>query len=203
MKNTSLLCLSSPADDANYYSTLMGLKRENGEPFFIVVDCFQICGPCQKLDRAKQILCSHVKSTTPWLSSRKIRDLKALYKSSPEDAIREFGGIVMSDHLPALCKEEVVRAFAQERITTLAPPKYIFTSCDPTGGGPSQLAMCSGYYTALGDFVVSLYFFYFVKYICSAHKTVARTTSIMVPVLNGSTSTALHNSPKLLVNCSK
>lgn len=102
MKNTSLLCLSSPADDANYYSSLMGLKKENGSDFFNVVNCFQICGPCQKLPREKQIFCQHVKSTTPWLSSRKIRDLKALYKSSPEDAIREFGGVVMSNHLPAL-----------------------------------------------------------------------------------------------------
>lgn len=58
-------------------------------------------------------------------------------------------------------KEEVALAFAQERVTTTAPPKYIFTSCDPTGGGPSQLAICSGYYTSFGDFVVSC--FYFVR----------------------------------------
>jgi hypothetical protein len=156
----------------------MGLKKENGSDFFNVVNCFQICGPCQKLPREKQIFCQHVKSTTPWLSSRKIRDLKALYKSSPEDAIREFGGVVMSNHLPALelssfscwrgspflketmsSKAEIARAFSQERVITQAPPKYIFTSCDPTGGGPSQLAICSGYYTTFGDFVVSCFLF--------------------------------------------
>lgn len=157
MKNTALLCLSSPADDSNYYSSLLGLKKDNGDTFFNVVNCFQICEPCQKLDREKQILCTHVKNTAPWLSSSKIRDLKALYKTNPEDAIREFGGMVMSDHLPALRKEEVEKAFAQERVVTLAPPKYIFTSCDPCGGGPSQLALCSGYYTAFGDFVVSAF----------------------------------------------
>ena len=155
MKNTALLCLSSPADDSNYYSTLLGLKRPNGDDFFNVVNCFQICKACQKLEREKQILCTHVKSTTPWLSSPKIKDLKILYKTNPEDAIREFGGMVMSDHLPALCKDEIARAFAQERVTTMSPPKYIFTSCDPTGGGPSQLAICSGYYTMFNDFVVS------------------------------------------------
>lgn len=44
-----------------------------------------------KLDRVKALACSHIKSTAHWLSSKKIKELKQLYKASPEDAIREFG----------------------------------------------------------------------------------------------------------------
>jgi hypothetical protein len=193
MKNTALLCLSSPADDSNYYSSLMGLKKANGDDFFNVVNCFQICEPCRKLPREKQIYCTHVKSTTPWLSQRKINDLKALYKNSPEDAIREFGGLVMSDHLPALRKEEVELAFSQDRVTTMSPPKYIFTSCDPTGGGPSQLALCSGYYNVFGDFIVK---FYLLMYSCSAHSTSDRTYSIMFPAPNEAVSAFSYNSAR-------
>lgn len=107
MKNTSLLMLSSPEGDSNYYSTLMNLMDEDHnppQPFFNVINCFQICKKCLKLERVKQINCTHVKSTAHWLSSRKIKKLKQLYKASPEDAIREFGGVVVSDYLPALPK---------------------------------------------------------------------------------------------------
>jgi len=155
MKNTSLLCLSSPEGDANYYSALMNMKKDNGDDFFQVINCFQICKSCLKLDRAKQILCSHVKSTAHWLSSGKIKELKQLYKASPEDAIREFGGVVVSDYKPALRKEEVERCFSAATVATTHAPPYIFTTCDPNGGGPSQMSIASGYFTPLGHVVVS------------------------------------------------
>lgn len=174
MKNTSLLCLSSPEGDSNYYSGLMNLKKENGDSFFngenlkvllfsaylptktiLVINCFQICAKCLKLERIKQINCTHIKSTAHWLSSKKIKELKQLYKASPEDAIREFGGIVVSDYKPALRKEEVERCFAAEPFVTICAPTYIFTTCDPNGGGPSHMSIASGYFSKLGDIVVS------------------------------------------------
>ncbi len=155
MKNTCLLCLSSPEGDSNYYSALLNLKREgSNESFFNVIECFQICKACQQLDRVTQIKCTHVKSTAHWLSSRKIQELKTLYKASPEDAIREFGGIVVSDYLPALPKEGIHKTFALPRYIPLAPPPYVFTTCDPSGGGPSMLSIASAYFNPAGDIVV-------------------------------------------------
>jgi hypothetical protein len=170
MKNTSLLCLSSPEGDSNYYSALMNLKRDDGsgESFFNVIECFQICKNCRKLERVKQIQCTHVKSTAHWLSSRKIKELKTLYKASPEDAIREFGGIVVSDYLPALRKEDIEKTFGYGLTeTTLASPKYIFTCCDPTGGGPSMLSIATGYYNNQGDVVVgALLSLFVIRHVC-------------------------------------
>jgi len=157
MMNTSLLCLSSPEGDSNYYSGLMNLKKTNGEPFFNVINCFQICEKCLKLERTEQIKCTHVKSTAHWLSSKKIKELKQLYKASPEDAIREFGGMVVSDYKPALRKEEVQRCFANDRVPTTHRPAYVFTACDPNGGGPSQMSIVSAYFDSLGRLVVSNY----------------------------------------------
>ena len=160
MKNTSLLCLSSPEGDSNYYSALMNLKRDDNpnESFFRVLQCQQICKPCQKLDRVLQIQCNHVRNNAHWLSSRKIRELKTLYKASPEDAIREFGGIVISDNLPAFRKEEIARIFGLPAHEPQEAPPFIFVCCDPSGGGPSLLSIVSGYYTGVDTVVVSAHF---------------------------------------------
>ncbi len=154
MARTSLLCLSSPEGDSNYFSELMNLKKDNGESFFHVINCFQICKSCRKLDRVKQIKCTHVKSTAHWLSKKKIGELKQLYKASPEDAIREFGGIVVSDYKPALRKEEVEACFAAPRVQTDTAPSMIFTCADPSGAGPSHMAIASGYFNGRGELVV-------------------------------------------------
>ena len=89
MSPTSLMCLSSPEGDDNYFSGLMNLKRKDGTDFFVTLNCFRICKRCQKLDRVKAIQCSHVPNTPHWLSGRKIKDLKLLFTTRPEDAMRE------------------------------------------------------------------------------------------------------------------
>lgn len=154
LKNTALLCLSSPEGDESYYSGLLNLKRPSGESFFNVIECIRICERCRKLERAKAILCKHVPNKAPWLSGPKMDDLKLLYKTRPEDAMREFGGMVVSNHLPALPKEQIATMFSLPRTETLAPPPFIFTTCDPSGAGPSMLSFCSGYYDRLGNVVV-------------------------------------------------
>lgn len=154
MTKTSLICLSSPEGDSNYFSGLMNLKRDNGDSFFNVINCFQICARCMKLDRVKAIQCKHIKSTAHWLSSAKTRELKLLYKASPEDAMREFGGIVVSDGKPALPKVEIEKCFASERIMTETAPPFIFTAVDPSGGGPSHMSICSAYFSRGGELII-------------------------------------------------
>lgn len=148
------MCLSSPEGDANYFSGLMKLKRSDGSDFFIIIDCFRICKRCQKLERIKQIECNHVPTNNHWLSEGKIRELKTLFKASPEDAIREFGGMVVSDYKPALCKDEIARCFSAQRVATILAPPYVFTACDPSGGGPSHMSIVSGYFDMAGRLVI-------------------------------------------------
>jgi len=107
-----------------------------------------------KLDRVKAILCKHVKSTAHWLSPAKTKELKLLYKASPEDAMREFGGMVVSDGKPALPKAEIEKCFAAALIITETEPPYIFTACDPNGGGPSHMSICSAYFARGGEMVI-------------------------------------------------
>ena len=159
MKNTSLMCLSSPEGDENYYSQLLNMQdpMTNG-PFFRVVECFMICKDCRSLSREEAIKCDHVPQNAHWLSKKKSMRLKMLYKSSPALAMREFGGMVVSDYLPAFKKEEIAWLFnPSKRHITTHSPKYIFTSADPNGGGPSHMAICSAYFHN-GSLVVSLFF---------------------------------------------
>jgi len=163
MKNTSLMCLSSPEGDENYYSQLLNMRDPltNG-PFFRVVECFMICKDCRQLPREEAIKCDHVPQNAHWLSKKKSMRLKMLYKSSPALAMREFGGMIVSDYLPAFKKEEIAHLFDPlRRHVTAHAPKYIFTSADPNGGGPSHMAICSAYYYS-GSLVVSWFLYFFI-----------------------------------------
>lgn len=155
MRNTALLALSSPEGSSNYFSKLINLKDHEGNPFFRVCDCFMICEECRKLDREKQILCNHVKQTAHWLSSDKANRLKMLYAADPATAIKEFGGIIEDDFVPCFPAAEIERFFDRKPYVMQSAPRYIFVTCDPSGGGMSQLAICSGYYDDTLNFVVS------------------------------------------------
>jgi hypothetical protein len=162
MQNTALCALSSPEGQENYFSRLMELKDpDTDQLFFNVVNCFQICSKCMKLeDDAARLACRHVKQSAFWLDSRKTQRIKLLYKTNPGLALRELGGLVVSDYLPAFRKEEIAWAFEEnERVTLIAAPKTIFIACDPTGGGPSEMAICSAYFAPSGEFVVRIFFF--------------------------------------------
>jgi hypothetical protein len=130
------------------------------------------------------------------LSSKKIKELKQLYKASPEDAIREFGGVVVSDYKPALRKEEVERLFSKEPFVTTHAPPYVFVCCDPNGGGPSHMSIASGYFSKMGDIVVSFSsFFYVVTYATFAKYTMLRITCALSSILY------LHNSVLSTMPC--
>ena len=130
------------------------------EPFFRVKDCFMICESCRKLEREEQIKCNHVKQTAHWLSKRKGSRLMALYKTDPGTAIREFGGIIEDDFTPCFRKEDIARVFALPSYGRNYSPHQIYVAVDPNGGGPSQLAIVTGYYDGDTNFVVSFFFIF-------------------------------------------
>jgi hypothetical protein len=160
MKNTALLALSSPESSENYYSQLLTMKdKTTGLPFFRIVDCFMICEECRKLEKDEQIKCNHIKQTAHWLSGRKTDRLVSLYAADPSTAIRELKGIVDDDFTPCFRKEDIERMFAAPPVMIVFSPKYVYVSVDPNGGGPSLMAIVSGYYDTDANFIVSLSLF--------------------------------------------
>lgn len=175
MKNTSLLALSSPEGNENYYSQLLNLKDRHGDPWFKIVNAVMVCAECQKGDRAKQLACNHVRHTAHWLSKRKFARLKDLYAHAEGTALREFGGMVVSDYIPCFNTSDIEMAFTANRVQTQTAPGVIYTAADPNGGGPrfcccflfivlyhvvltrlnSHMAIASGFFDKAMNFVVS------------------------------------------------
>jgi len=154
MKDTCYFALSSPQGNDNYFSTLLRLKVD-GKSFFRICQCAMICEDCRKLPMDEQIFCGHVTDQPHWLSSKKGARLKQLYKADPATAIKEFGGIVEDKFIPCFPKASLHSLFTQPTFQTTSAPEYIFTCVDPSGGGVSQLAICSGYYDTYKNYVVS------------------------------------------------
>ena len=154
MKNTSLFALSSPEGSQNFFSKLINLKV-NGEPFFRICDCQMICEDCRKLEQEKQILCNHVKQTAKWLSSKKGQRLKLLYGADSATVAKEMMGLIADDYLPCFPVELINEMFEAPPKMTTSTPEYVFITVDPSGGGVSQLGICSGYYDDDLNFVVS------------------------------------------------
>jgi len=154
MKNTALFALSSPEGSQNFFSKMINLKVD-GEPFFRVCDCQLICEDCRKLEPEKQVLCTHVKQTASWLSGKKGQRLKVLYSADPATLAKEMMGIIADDYLPCFPHDLIKQCFSLPPYVTKTAPKYVFITVDPSGGGVSQLGICSGYYTDELEFVVS------------------------------------------------
>lgn len=154
LKNTSLLALSSPEGNENYYSQLLNLKDEHGNPWFKVVNKKMVCAECQKGDRAKQLSCSHVPKTEEWLSNRKFERLKALYANAKGTAIQELLGMAVSEFVPCFNTDDIDACFTAPRVLTKTSPGWILIGLDPTGQGPSKLGIAAAYVTTHGHIVV-------------------------------------------------
>ena len=64
VKNTALVAISTPLDSSNFYSTLVGMKDDEGRPVFDVLQAQAACAVCveQLEDPSK---CPHVQLERP------------------------------------------------------------------------------------------------------------------------------------------
>lgn len=158
MKQTALLALSSPEGSQNYFSKLIKLvDPATGLNFFRVCNCFLICEECRKLELEEQVKCNHVKQTATWLSQPRTNRNKLLYATDPATLAKELAGVITDDFVPCFGRKYLEKMFQRAPYITKSSPEYIIVTVDPSGGGMSQLAICSGYYDAELSFVVSLF----------------------------------------------
>lgn len=154
MADTALFGLSSPEGSQNFFSKLINLKAGD-QPFFRVCDCQLICEDCRKLKPDEQVLCNHVKQQAKWLSSKKGERMKLLYGADSTTIAKEMMGVIADDFVPCFPQDLIQDMFALPSVVTTSSPKYVFVTIDPSGGGVSQLGICSGYYNDELEYVVS------------------------------------------------
>jgi len=160
MKDTALLCLSSPGDESNHYSRMVqAVDSATQKPVFKYIQAKQICDECLKLPNEEAVKCEHIKNTSPWINHRRSKKFQALY-DDPVLAMAEYGGVIRSSNMSAFRKSEILTLFDENqtpRVRTTATPSMIFITADNNGGGSSHMALCSGYYAVDGTFVVSFF----------------------------------------------
>lgn len=160
---TSVIAISTPSTQDNYYSKLMSLKTKRGDPVFTVFTAKRMCAICVAEGRDT---CPHIEvEKAPWKSGGKRDIVEALYGANTTLAKRELQGDVTDDLHAAYASRMVQATFDAPRITLKdtmggkTSPNVIYIAIDPSGGGASKFSMVSlSLYqlgTRLGDIIQS------------------------------------------------
>lgn len=155
IRNTSLLALSSPSGNENYYSKLLNLKDQDGHDFFKIINKQMTCKECMKGSRLQQLSCTHMQTTEFWIEDEKYERTKLLYKDAPGLGLQELAGMITSSYTPCFNEDDIAACFAIPRVVTKSPPGIILMTADPNQGGPSHLAITSVYFDVTWNMVVS------------------------------------------------
>ena len=155
LDKTALICISTILDSFNFYSKLLELKDENGDPFFVTHTFVMACDQCQADGTPEK--CTHMfHSLPPWQSERKHLKIRAMMADQPELLARETMGLQSDTYQRAFATADL-RAF---RARPLRPPpslavQAVVVAIDPSGGGAkSHVAVVSCYWAA-GHVVVA------------------------------------------------
>lgn len=144
---TALICISTILDSFNFYSKLMELKDENGEPFFVTHTFVMACPACQ--DAGIPETCTHMfHELPPWQSARKHKKIRAMMSDQKELLQRETMGI-QSDAFGQAFKNKSLRALRERELFSGGggAPRHLFMSIDPSGGGASHFALVTCFYS--------------------------------------------------------
>ena len=144
---TSVIAISTPSTQDNYYSKLMSLKTKRGDPVFSVFTAKRMCAICAAEGRDS---CPHIEAEkAPWKSGGKREIVEALYGANTTLAKRELQGDVTDDLHAAYASRMVQATFDAPRVRLedamggKASPNVIYVAIDPSGGGASKFSMVS------------------------------------------------------------
>lgn len=138
---TALIGISTPMDDMNFYSEMFGLKDERGELFFNTIKIGLVCENCQKSDNPTA--CTHMASwIPPWKSVSKLDMVKALYGSKKDLLARESMGQITQAQ-SSVFKMAWINKFVKSNSDITEEVNVVFTSCDPSGSGSSEMSIIS------------------------------------------------------------
>jgi hypothetical protein len=134
VNNTSLIAISTPDDEFNYFSKLLELKRDDKDtPLFLTLQVRQTCDACHK-ERKR---CRHNEELLPpWRSAQGQKLAETIMRSNPDLYAREMLGVVRSNDTLFVFEPKLVDEFnisAPYRFTL--PPSVVWVAIDPSGGG--------------------------------------------------------------------
>lgn len=142
MASTSMIAISTIRGSDNFYSKMLQCVHPVTKlPLFETHWFTLICDACKASDEPWK--CVHRLNEIPrWQSSDKHEMLKTLLGDHTDLLQRESMGLCVDDIHRAFTSKSLDAFDARPR-TLVCPATVIFTSIDPSGGGPSHYAVVS------------------------------------------------------------
>ena len=134
-----MIAISSPADEFNYYSMLLELRRPDGSFLFKQFRIGLACEPC--MNSGKAALCTHMSHIMPhWLSVERSELARCLYGDNTAGYEKEGLGIISSSNVYVFNRRliEALRIRKRIRITDPLSVREIHIGIDPHGGGEAS-----------------------------------------------------------------
>lgn len=156
-RNSVLIMISSPGESSNFYHTLEGVVDEKtGQKIFLTVKPLA-CKRCQGTD--DELYCTHNDvNAGVWEDPRRREILMNLYATQNALGLRELRGVEIDSDDNVFMKKYIdalkTKSYYETGYNFKA--KTIYCGCDPGGGGASETAIVSFFYTDEGLPVVSL-----------------------------------------------
>jgi len=141
VSNTSLLAISTPLDENNFFSQLLLSKKPNGAPLFKVLQIELVCATCRE---AKATECPHNANLLPsWKSAARGELVKSLMENNKDMWLREQAGVITSRDTAAFDRAAIERCFANRFPLSrlIIQDNRVYITVDPSGGGFSQTAV--------------------------------------------------------------
>lgn len=120
-------------DSSNFYSTLVQMKDDRGNPIFEVLEARAACAVCiEKLEDPSK--CPHTALERPaWKSKEKQQVVKALYSGNKQMMLRESLGVVTEQDSGVFLRKMVSRLFERPRLAIPMDVQHCYVAVDPTG----------------------------------------------------------------------
>lgn len=156
---TTLLGISTPMEEDNQYSQMMNLKDADDTPLFKTMEITLVCDACKaKGDKETMVSCPHMAhEVPPWKKDSARQNLvKALMSTDPALLLRETAGLTTSSTTVAF-DHAAISAFERRTHGSTVDTHYVknlIIAIDPSGGGHSETAVVSGFFTSTHVLVV-------------------------------------------------
>lgn len=127
--------ISTPGDERNYYSELIGKRDVTGRLVFNTIQVTHMCDDCRLLPWEKAVNCRHWRwLLPPRKSETNEMQARALYSAGNiEDIVREQFGLICGDGSSIFDGKQVDACFhpSAVRPSLLAAPDVIYVTVDP------------------------------------------------------------------------
>ena len=162
---TSVIAITSPEDDTNWFSRIIRFTDESGDPLVFSHSFIPICKDCRRLSPQEMVMCNHKQGGIPKHKEKgKIYKFRSAYDQEgliEKDLQENWGEITRSANCAFneiyvnLMMKSFIKRIQQEDIQYNI--KRIHVCIDPNGGGKNRTAIVIGYLNErTGNIVVSI-----------------------------------------------